>query len=66
MSSHDLTAAGYLAIVGCGVALQLLSHRPESPIPSLGRLLSSVMRTRPGRVGVVAGWAWFGLHLFVR
>lgn len=66
MSSHAVTVAGYLAILGCGVALQVLSRRPSSRIPSFEGLLSSVMRTRTGRVGVVAGWAWFGLHLFVR
>jgi Family of unknown function (DUF6186) len=66
MSPHDLTVAGYLAIVASAVALQVLSRWPGSRIPSLGRLLSSVMRTRAGRVGVVAGWSWFGLHLLVR
>jgi Family of unknown function (DUF6186) len=66
MSSHAATVAGYLAIVSCGAALELLSRRTGSRIPSFGRLLSAAMRTRTGRVGVVAGWAWFGLHLFVR
>ena len=66
MSSHNLTVAGYLAIVASGVALQVLSRRPRSRIPSFGRLLASVMRTRAGRVGVVAGWSWFGLHLLAR
>ena len=66
MSSHDVTVAGYLLIVTSGVALQLLSHRPGSRIPCIRNLLGLVMRTRSGRVGVVAGWAWFGLHLFVR
>jgi hypothetical protein len=44
----------------------VLSRRPGSRIPSLGELLTSVMRTRSGRVGVIAGWAWIGLHLFAR
>ena len=66
MSAHDVTVAGYLAIAGCGAGLQALSARPRSRIPSFGTLLSRVTRSRSGRVGVVAGWAWFGLHLFVR
>jgi hypothetical protein len=66
MTSHDLTVFGYLVIVGSGGGLQVLSLRPGSRIPSFGELLSRVMRTRSGRVGVVAGWAWFGMHLFVR
>jgi hypothetical protein len=66
MSSHDITVLGYLGIIACGVGFHLLSLRPGSRIPPFGELLSHVMRTRSGRVGVVAGWAWFGLHLFVR
>jgi hypothetical protein len=66
MSSHDLTVAGYVLIVLAGVGLQLLSTRDGSPIPPLGAVLSRVMRTRSGRVGVMAGWAWVGIHFFGR
>jgi Family of unknown function (DUF6186) len=64
MNTHDLTVAGYALIVAAGVALQLLSSRPGSPVPSLGAVLGRVMRTRSGRVGVIAGWAWLGIHFF--
>jgi hypothetical protein len=66
MSSHDLTAAGYVLIVLAGVCLQLLGAREGSPIPPLGAVLRRVMRTRSGRVGVIAGWAWIGIHFFAR
>lgn len=66
MSSHDLTVAGYVLIVVAGVGLQLLSSREGSPIPPLGAVLGWVMRTRSGRVGVMAGWAWLGIHFFAR
>ncbi|MGE5225884.1 MAG: DUF6186 family protein [Planctomycetaceae bacterium] len=33
---------------------------------TFGLVLERVMRTRAGRIGVLAGWAWFGLHLFAR
>ena len=66
MSSHDITVAGYLACVGALVGLQVLSLRPGSRIPSFGSLLTWIMRTRAGRVGVTAGWMWLGLHYFAR
>jgi Family of unknown function (DUF6186) len=66
MSSHDLTVAGYVLIVLAAVCLQLLSAREGSPIPPLGDVLRWVMRTRSGRVGVIAGWAWIGVHFFAR
>ena len=66
MNGHDVTVAGYTVIVFSGVGLQLLSRRPGSRIPSIGSVLSRVMRSRSGRVGVVAGWAWLGMHFFAR
>jgi hypothetical protein len=66
MSSHDLTVAGYVLIVLAGVCLQLLSAREGSPVPPLGDVLRWAMRTRSGRVGVIAGWAWIGIHFFAR
>jgi len=66
MSSHSWTVVVYGAIAAAGVGLQLASRRAGSSIPSLGSVFRRVMRTRSGRVGVVAGWAWLGLHFFAR
>ena len=66
MSSHDITVAGYAVLAAVGLALEALSRRPHSPVPSFGAALTRAMRTRSGRVGIVAAWAWFGMHLFVR
>jgi hypothetical protein len=66
MNSHDVTVLGYTAVAISGASLQLASFRPEWRIPSLGRLLGWVMRTRSGRVGVITGWVWVGLHYFAR
>ena len=66
MSSRAVTIAGYLLIVGCGVALELASRRPGSPIRSFGALLGRVMSTRSGRVGVMTGWLWLGVHFLAR
>ena len=66
MSSHDITIAGYVAVVAGITALQVLATRTRARIPSLGDLLTRAMRTRTGRVGMLVGWAWIGLHFFAR
>jgi hypothetical protein len=66
MSSHDLTVLGYLVLLVTGVILELLATLRRAGIPSLQQVLSRVMRTRTGRVGVLAAWAWVGLHFFAR
>jgi hypothetical protein len=66
MNTHDLTVAVYLLIGLGGLALELAAWSGRTRVPPLGDVLADVMRTRPGRVGVVAGWAWLGLHFFVR
>jgi hypothetical protein len=66
MNSHDLTVTGYLVFIGPAVGLQIRSAHPRSRIPSFDALLRAAMRTRAGRVGIVVGWAWVGLHFFAR
>jgi hypothetical protein len=66
VSTHAFTVAGYILIVLGALALQLFSYRRNSRIPSLGIAFSRIMRTRSGRVGIMAGWAWLGLHFLAR
>jgi hypothetical protein len=66
MNTHDVTVLGYAAIATSGAGVQLMSLRRGSRIPSLGRLVGWVMRTRSGRIGVMTGWVWLGLHYFAR
>ncbi|MFH1331074.1 MAG: DUF6186 family protein [Actinomycetota bacterium] len=66
MNSRQAAVAVYAFLAAAGVALQVLSRRAGSPIPSLGAVLGRAMRTRSGRVGVLAGWLWLGLHFFAR
>ena len=66
MNSHEITIAGYLAVLGGIVLLQVLATRTRVPVPALGDLLTRAMRTRTGRVGVLVAWAWVGLHFFAR
>ena len=66
MSARAITIAGYVLIAIAILTLELLGRRRGSRVPTIGHVLSRIMRTRSGRVGVVAGWAWFGMHFFVR
>src|SRR5262249_32810514 len=64
--SHDFTIAVYLLIAAVGVGLEIRSSSERSRIPSLATVFSRVMRTRSGRVGVMAGWGWVGVAIFAR
>ncbi len=66
MSWHLVTVAGYLLILLGGVVLAVVARRPGSTVPRLGTLLTRMTRTRAGRVAVLAGWLWLGLHFFAR
>ncbi|MGE5227132.1 MAG: DUF6186 family protein [Planctomycetaceae bacterium] len=66
MTSRDLTLLGYLAIASTVLVLEVVAIRGSRAIATFGQVLGRVMRTRAGRIGVLAGWAWFGLHLFAR
>jgi Family of unknown function (DUF6186) len=66
MNSHDFTIAVYSLLALFGVGLEVRSRNPASRVPSLRAVIRRVMRTRSGRVGIMAGWAWLGLHYFAR
>jgi hypothetical protein len=66
MNSHNVTVAGYVLVLLAGALVQVLATRTRAPIPSLGEVLTRIMRTRTGRVGVLVAWAWLGLHFFAR
>jgi hypothetical protein len=66
MSSHDLTILVYLLFVLVGVAVQVVALTGRTRIPTFGTVVSRAMRTRSGRVGIMAGWVWLGLHFFAR
>jgi Family of unknown function (DUF6186) len=66
VSSRAVTVLGYVVLVLAGVVLEAASRRKDSPIPSLRQVVRRVMSSRSGRVGVMAGWAWLGLHFFAR
>ena len=64
MTAHDVTVGGYLVLVVLGVVLELAARRRGSRVPSLRLVIGRIMSTRAGRLAVMAGWAWLGLHFF--
>ena len=66
INSHDITILGYLLVLLAGLLLEFFATRTRARIPALGDVLTWVMRTRTGRVGVLVAWAWLGLHFFAR
>jgi Family of unknown function (DUF6186) len=62
MSTHTITLIGYCVIAAIGVMLEIFAHRPGSSVPRLDTLVRWVLRTRSGRIGIFAAWAWMGLH----
>jgi hypothetical protein len=66
MSSHWGTIAGYLVVLVAGVSLEIFAVRTRGRVPPLGDVLTRVMRTRTGRVGVLIAWGWIGLHFFAK
>jgi Family of unknown function (DUF6186) len=66
VTPHDATIAFYAASALTGLGLEFLATRPASRIPTFGAVLRRVGHTRSGRVGLLAGWAWLGLHFFAR
>jgi len=66
MTSRGITVVGYAAFVLVAVGLHLRGTTGRSRITRLGVVFSRAMRSRSGRVGMVAGWVWVGLHFFAR
>jgi Family of unknown function (DUF6186) len=66
MTSRGVTIAGYLLVLAAGLVIQLLGRRSRAGVLPLGDVLTRIMRTRTGRVGILVFWAWLGLHFFAR
>jgi hypothetical protein len=66
VTAHGVTMACYVLVVLTGVALEICASGSGSRIPSLATVVARITRTRSGRVGILTGWAWLGLHFFAR
>jgi hypothetical protein len=62
VSSHAVTIGGYLVLLVLALGIEAASRQPGAWVPSIRVVLGRVMSTRAGRLAVMAGWAWVGLH----
>jgi hypothetical protein len=63
--SRVVTLAGYV-VIALAMAVAELVARRSGRIPTAGRALGAVRRRPVGRLLLLAGWLWLGLHVFVR
>lgn len=65
MAARFVTEAGFAAFFVLAILLDIAGRKTDK-IPAFGQMITRAMRTRSGRVGVIAGWVWIGLHFFAR
>lgn len=66
MSTRTITIAGFLAVIGALVVLELMGRSRRTRIPTVGEWLGYVMRPAAGRAIILLGWLWLGWHYFAR
>lgn len=64
MTWRTVTVTGYGLLLVVMIALVLVSHLPGTTVPTFGTVMSRVMSTRSGRIAVLVGWLWIGMHYF--
>ncbi len=57
---------GWVVLGLAAVAAEVIGLLSDERFPTLGDVLSFLMRPRVGRWLVLVGWVWLGWHLFVR
>lgn len=54
-------------VIGAAVLIfELVALFGDEELPTIGDVLSHVMRSTAGRWFMLVGWVWLGWHLFVR
>ncbi len=66
MNSHDVTVTGFLVVLAALVGTEIAGRIGRVPVPTFGQVMTRIMRTRTGRVGILVAWAWIGLHFFAK
>ncbi len=56
----------WFALLGVGVALEVLARLVPARVATLAQLASGVASRRLGRLLLVLFWAFVGVHLFAR
>ena len=58
--------AGWIVLGLAMLTAEVIGLLSGGRFPTLGDVLSFLMRSRVGRWFVLIGWIWLGWHLFVR
>ena len=66
MNSHDVTVTGFLIILAALAGTEIAARTRRAQIPTFSQVMTRIMRTRTGRVGLLVAWAWLGLHFFAK
>lgn len=66
MNSHDVTVTGFFVLLAALVGTEIAGRTGRAPVPTFSQVMTRVMRTRTGRVGLLVAWAWLGLHFFAK
>lgn len=66
MNSHDVTVTGFLVLLAALVGTEIAGRTGRAPVPTFSQVMTRIMRTRTGRVGILVAWAWLGLHFFAK
>jgi len=66
VSTRTITIAGFLAVIGALVVLELMGRSRRTRIPTVGEWLGYVMRPAAGRALILLTWLWLGWHYFAR
>ena len=66
MTPRAAIVTAFAAILCLVVATEMYARRPGSRLRPLPDTLAAALRTRGGRVVVLAAWLWLGWHLLAR
>jgi Family of unknown function (DUF6186) len=58
--------AGWIVLGLASITAEIAGLLSGGRFPTLGDVLSFLMRSRVGRWFVLIGWLWLGWHVFVR
>jgi hypothetical protein len=63
---NGLFLAGWIVLGLATIGAEIAALVSGGRFPTLGDVMSFLMRSRVGRWLVLIGWVWLGWHLFVR
>ena len=66
MTAGWMITAGYAALAGLAVALQLAGRARRLCLVPFGEVIAAVRVSLAGRFVLALGWAWLGWHLLAR